>query len=93
MQGITYTKREKSQITGRKAENTCTTGITDMSALFENDKEFNGYIRSWETRDVRDMTRVFARADNFNQPIQAWDTSQVRRMDGMFQGAGIFDQN
>lgn len=40
--GITYTKRTKKQIEPGNASTTCTSGITDMSYLFDGKKGFNG---------------------------------------------------
>jgi len=53
--GITYTKREKSQITTSNAKTTCTSGITDMGYLFYDESSFDADISSWDVGSVTDM--------------------------------------
>ena len=67
--GVTYTKRTRDQITDSNAATTCTSGITDMSRLFENKGAFNGDISHWDTSSVTTMLNMFDRASVFNQPI------------------------
>ena len=95
---VTYTKRERAQITPDNAATTCTSGITDMNRLFNASDvtgadTFNGDISHWDTSDVTDMNRMFRNAGAFNQDIGAWDTSQVANMTAMFQSASAFNQN
>ena len=95
--GVTYTKRTRNQITEGNANTTCTSGITDMSEMFagawQNSNAFNGDISSWDTSQVTNMRHMFYFADNFNQDISSWDTSQVANMEGMFYYATSFSQN
>ena len=89
--GIVYTKRTRSEITPQNAATTCTSGITDMSSLF-NQVIFNEDISSWDVSDVTNMNQMFAESFAFNQPIGFWDVSSVTDMNGMFFMASAFDQ-
>ena len=91
--GVTYTKRTKDEITITNAANTCTSGITDMSRLFRNADAFNQDISAWDVSQVREMRYMFSGADEFNQDIGAWDVSQVTNMNSMFSYAGTFNQD
>ena len=91
--GVTYTKRSRGQITAANATSTCTSGITDMSRLFQNQTTFNQPIGHWDTSDVTTMQFMFTAASAFNQDIGDWDTSQVTHMDYMFSGASAFNQD
>jgi autotransporter-associated beta strand protein/surface protein len=97
--GVTYTKRTRDQITIENASTTCTSGITDMESLFdgfglgrEPFQSFNGDVSSWDTSSVTTMARMFQRAFVFDQPIGAWDTSNVTDMESMFSEAEAFNQ-
>eukprot|EP00894_Picocystis_sp_ML_P000277 jgi/Pico_ML_1/50794/g1939.t1 len=96
VQGTTYTKRTRDQITDENAATTCTSGIEDMSALFAGTSEmpstFDGDISTWDTSSVTDMSFMFARALDFNQDIGDWDTSQVTNFLGMFADIEPFEQ-
>lgn len=87
--GVTYTKRTKLQITPQNAATTCTSGITDMSGLFSN-IAFNQPIGHWDVSNVTNMSNMFY-GSNFNQPIGYWDVSNVDYMDSMFS-ASSFNQ-
>jgi len=71
----------------------CTSLVTDMSALFEEDSSFNQNIGNWDTSNVTDMNTMFAGATSFNQDIGNWDVSNVTNMNAMFYGASVFDEN
>ncbi len=90
LNGVTYTKRNASQITAANAETSCTSGITDMSGLFAKEGSFNGDIGHWDTSSVTNMVAMFQDAADFNQDISAWDVSQVSNADYMFFGASSF---
>jgi len=87
----TFTKRTRAQITPENAASTCTSGITDMSGLFDGQPNFNADIRSWDVSSVTNMAVMF-RGTPFNQPIGGWDVSNVRNMHRMFE-ASSFNQN
>ena len=83
--GVTYTKRTKAQITTSNASTTCTSGITDMSELFENPPNlWNEDISTWDVSDVTNMKEMFYGAAYFNKDITYWDVSNVTNMQGMF---------
>ncbi|MEL7833408.1 BspA family leucine-rich repeat surface protein [Fodinibius sp. Rm-B-1B1-1] len=91
--GTTYTKRNKSQITPANAPTTCTSGITDMSNLFNGAGSFNGDISHWDVSSVTDMQAMFMSATDFNQDLSSWDVSGVTNMRSMFNGATPFNQD
>ena len=90
--GETYTKRTRDQITVDNASTTCTSGITDMSRLFFAAYDFNEPIGHWDVKNVTDMAGMFAGATIFDQPLGSWDVSEVANMSGMFSDAGSFNQ-
>ena len=91
--GITYTKRTKEQITDVNASTTCTSGITDTQDLFSNHVNFNGDISSWDMSNVTDMSYMLENASTFNQNISNWDVSNVESMQLMFRLATSFNQD
>ncbi|MDG1330375.1 MAG: BspA family leucine-rich repeat surface protein [Flavobacteriaceae bacterium] len=88
---VTYTKRTRQQITTENASTTCTSGITDMSSLF-NQVIFNEDISSWDVSNVTNMNQMFAESYAFNQPIGYWDVSSVTNMNGLFFFTTAFNQ-
>ena len=88
----TYTKRTRDQITVENASTTCTSGITDMSSMFQGAFTFNGDISSWDVSSVTNMYRMFDSANSFNRNINSWDVSNVTNMTSMFENAGSFNQ-
>ena len=92
--GVTYTAvSDKSAITTLNASTVCTSGITDMDALFLNEAAFNADISSWDTSNVTTMVSMFDGASEFNQDIGGWDTSSVTYLRAMFSGAVSFNQD
>ncbi len=75
--GITYTKRNKSQITPANAPTSCITGVTDLSGLFKNNTTFNGDISHWDTESVTHMDGLFENASAFNQDLGAWCVASI----------------
>jgi surface protein len=68
--GVTYTKRTRDQITPDNASTTCTSGITNMANLFFTqefmDYGFNEDISHWDVSDVTDMVGMFHDMHVFN---------------------------
>jgi len=95
--GITYTKRTKEEIQNSGSDTeiatSCTSGITDMSALLMSRTSFNEDISSWDVSNVTNMDSLFFDAPSFNQPINSWDVSNVTDMSYMFYGAQTFNQS
>ncbi|MFD2531815.1 BspA family leucine-rich repeat surface protein [Gracilimonas halophila] len=89
---VTFTKRAATDITVDNAATTCTSGITDMSALFK-DSNFNQDISSWDVSSVTNMAEMFSGNSEFNQDIGSWDVSSVTDMRSMFYGATAFNQD
>ena len=58
--------------------------ITDMSALFEDNRSFNQSIGSWDTSNVTNMNGMFRGATKFDQDISNWNVSNVTTMANMF---------
>ena len=101
--GVLYTKVNRDRLKGllenrlslllRPAlTEVCTTGVTDMSELFKDEKAFNSPIGHWDTSSVTTMYGMFQDAWLFNQDIKHWDTSSVTTMKNMFSMATSFDQ-
>jgi surface protein len=93
LNGVTYTKRSKNQINSQNAANTCTSGITDMSNMFNGASNFNQNISSWDVSSVINMNGMFYYAEAFNSDISNWDVSSVIDMGNMFTGASNFNQD
>ncbi|MEX2478201.1 MAG: BspA family leucine-rich repeat surface protein [Gracilimonas sp.] len=91
--GDTYTKRSAGQITtvNSNAEETCTSGITDMSEMFKDASFFDEDISGWDVSGVTDMSDMFNNADAFNQDIGSWDVSAVMDMSAMFRATVAFN--
>jgi surface protein len=84
--GIVYTKRVRSQINSQNAATTCTSGITDMSALFYDNSNFNEDISSWDVSSVTNMSLMFFENSSFNQSIGLWNVGLVTDMSYLFTG-------
>ena len=91
-QQVRFTRRTKNQITPENAETSCTTGITDMAALFKDQVNFNGDISHWDVSAVSSMSQLFWGASAFNGNISGWDVANVADMSGLFLDATSFNQ-
>jgi surface protein len=89
--GKTYTKRSAEQISTSNAENTCTSGITNMNSMFSDASSFNGNLSSWDVSNVTEMRSMFSGASRFNSDLSSWDVSNVSDMRYMFEGASSFN--
>ena len=96
-----YTKRVVSDIEDLLMDDannpaiatTCTSGITNMSAMFMTILVFNQDIGSWDVSSVTSMGGMFWSAQAFNQDIGGWDVSSVTSMNNLFAFASSFDQD
>ena len=99
--GKVYTKVNRSDLQAKIAANqdvscVCTTGITNMSGLFQNNSSFNQDISSWDTSSVSNMQGLFQNAGSFNQDIGYWDISSMTDQNGvnqLFDNAGSLNQD
>ena len=91
--GITYTKRTREQITPQNSGTTCTSGISDMAGLFFGPTDPITNVTTWDVSNVVNMTLLFYDSPNFNQDLSFWDVSNVTSMDRMFREATSFNQD
>lgn len=70
-----------------------TSGITNMSSMFNSATSFNSNIGSWDTSSVTDMSTMFESCYAFNQNIGSWNVSSLINMSLMFHIATSFNQN
>jgi surface protein len=89
--GKTYFKRRAGQITNSNAANSCTSGITNMSKMFDWARSFNADISSWDVSSVTNMRAMFYVANSFNADLSSWDVSSVTDMRAMFLYASSFN--
>ena len=82
--GVVYTKRSKAQIDALvDAEDyaplatTCTSNVTDMTAMFYEATSFNQDIGSWDVSSVTSMSYMFNFATAFNQDLKGWCVSNI----------------
>jgi hypothetical protein len=74
---ITYTKRDKQDISIQNAATTCTSGVTDLSYLFYSLEAFNEDISHWVISGVYDMSYMFYDAKSFSQDLSNWCVSNL----------------
>jgi surface protein len=67
-----------------------TSGITDMSYMFEGEEDFNIDISGWDVSNVTNMEYMFTNAESFNQDLSSWNVSNVTNMRNMFLNADAF---
>ncbi|MEC7870149.1 MAG: BspA family leucine-rich repeat surface protein, partial [Bacteroidota bacterium] len=96
--GDTYVKVDRASLVasitaGDNVQFCCTSGITDMSSLFNGRAGFNKNIGGWDTASATTMYEMFESAENFNQDIGSWDTSNVTDMREMFRRAFDFNKD
>ena len=71
----------------------CTSLVSNMSSIFQNQNTFNTDISTWDTSNVTTMNRMFWMAFAFNQDIGNWDVSSVTDMEQMFNQTTVFNQD
>jgi surface protein len=89
IEGVTYTIVDLDTLKNMIAEEedvtkVVTSLITDMSALFEDNRSFNQSIGSWDTSNVTIMNSMFKGTTKFDQDISNWNVSNVTTMANMF---------
>ena len=96
--GVTYTKRDREQLQNLvvdenhiDVEQTCVSGITDMTEMFLDASDFNGDISSWDVSNVTDMYKMFENSRSFNGDLSSWDVSNVINMGRVFVRANSFN--
>ena len=75
-----------------QANDICTTNVTNMSGMFNDEPMFNQPLNNWDTSNVTNMKNMFSGATEFNQPLDNWNTSNVTNMSSMFNFALSFNQ-
>lgn len=55
----------------------CTSLVSDLSHLFENNQTFNDDISNWDVSNVRNMDSTFYGATSFNQDLGIWCVQNV----------------
>ena len=75
-----------------RADTLCTSNVTNMMYLFNENTTFNKDISSWDVSHVTNMVGMFYGASSFNQDISSWNVSNVTDMFIMFFGATNFNQ-
>lgn len=69
-----------------------TTGITDMSFMFNEAKAFQGRgLEYWDVSRVTNMDSMFKGSTQFNGDLRAWNVSSVTSMQFMFFYAKAFE--
>ncbi len=80
-------------LNGEDVTNVDTSGIINMSGLFQYESTFNQDISGWDVSSVTDMSYMFGEAIAFNQDISTWDVSNVTNMELIFGVATAFNQD
>jgi len=90
---VDYSTLKSMILWGEDVSKVCTSKITSMGTLFENQFIFNQDVSSWDVSNVTSMDLMFSDAHAFNQDISSWDVSKVTSMGGMFSDAHSFNQD
>jgi len=91
--GVTYTKRNKQDITVNNASTTCTSGVFDLSYVFYSQSSFNEDITHWDVSSVYDMSYMLYDAKLFNQDLSSWCVSNLATTPVNFsEGSGLLDK-
>ena len=91
--GVTYTKRNKQDITVNNASTTCTSGLFDLSYVFYSQSSFNEDITHWDVSSVYDMSYMLYDAKLFNQDLSSWCVSNLASTPVNFsEGSELLDK-
>lgn len=91
--GVTYTKRNKQDITVNNASTTCTSGVFDLSYVFYSQSSFNEDITHWDVSSVYDMSYMLYDAKLFNQDLSSWCVSNLATTPVNFsEGSELLDK-
>lgn len=66
--------------------------VTNMSKLFNEQRDFNESINGWDVSKVTTMQAMFAGCRRFNQPLDKWNMSKVTNISSMFERCIAFNQ-
>ena len=94
--GVTFTIVDETTLRQMVADDkdvtkVITSKITDMSELFNEKRDFNQDISSWDISNVTTLEKIFSSASSFNQNIEIWDTQNVENFLMAFAGASSFN--
>ena len=88
-----YSAFRESTYNGTHIKSWDTSNVTNMTAMFANNFQFNQDISMWDVSNVTTMNSMFSNTTLFNQPIGSWNTSNVSNMSYMFYVNNVFNQN
>jgi surface protein len=91
--GVTYTKRSKQDITVKNTSTTCTSGVFDLSYVFYSQSSFNEDITHWDVSSVYDLSYMLYDAKSFDQDLSNWCVSNLATTPVNFsEGSGLRDE-
>ena len=91
--GVTYTKRSKQDITVKNASTTCTSGVFDLSYVFYSQSSFNEDNTHWDVSSVYDLSYMLYDAKSFDQDLSNWCVSNLATTPVNFsEGSGLRDE-
>ncbi|MDR9408250.1 MAG: BspA family leucine-rich repeat surface protein, partial [Balneolaceae bacterium] len=67
--------------------------VNSMAAMFNNARDFNGDLSSWDVSNINNMSSMFSNATSFNGNVSTWNVSNVTNMEAMFNSASAFNQD
>jgi hypothetical protein len=92
--GVTYTKRTRAQITPQNAATTCTSGVVNnVSNLFSNMPDFNEDISTWDVSNFENMQNFLSGATSFNQDLSHWQFQYWVLMTGFLDNTALSVEN
>ena len=73
--------------------NLCTTQISFMGSLFNNNTSFNTDIGFWDTENVTNMDSMFNGATSFNQDLSSWCVTNISSEPTSFATSALITSN